>query len=231
MSVLVWLVACNWFTSSETTVRGPVAAASVTERVAVGTTLAERPMSDEQLAALDELFVRTTELVREGKPEAFERATITFVQATLDEDHPKPGERVTVVPAAEGLAPQTMRIREVSEAELFIQLTTTSTDDAAWLAAPAPEGERPEWLGRATLIHPMTAHAKVAPAPESLPEGMAAETVVASVDVSNDGVADIVTSEHCCDDPATAPGEACDSGACIATWVRSADGWRQCEEG
>ncbi|MEM6929686.1 MAG: hypothetical protein AAF602_22290 [Myxococcota bacterium] len=231
--VWVWLTACGWFSSSESEVVPPVVGASiggVAPRQAPAAPPEAVPLTAEQLAQLDELFVRSTELVREGAPGAFERATITFVQATLEESHPGRGEQVTVVPATEGLEPRILKVTEVAEAELFVQLTTTSTADPGWLEAEAPEGARPEMLGRATVLHPVVPDASRGAVPADLPEGLTASTMVAGVDLSDDGVADIVTSEHCCDDVTLAPSDACGE-ACVVTYARTTDGWRVCEEG
>ena len=232
MSV-VWLAlvsGCGWLSSSESELPSPVATASITGRPRTLPRIQAVELTEAQLTTLDDLFVRSTELVREGSPGAFSGATITFVQTGLEAFHPRKGETVTVVPAAGGLAPQVLRVSEIAEAELFVQLTTTSTTDAGWLAAPAPAGARPEMLGRATLLYPVVVEARAGAVPGDLPEGLTPSTIVAAVDISEDGVADIVTSEHCCDDPTLALSDACDGGPCLVTWVRSAKGWRVAED-
>ncbi|MEN0060823.1 MAG: hypothetical protein AAGA48_01675 [Myxococcota bacterium] len=229
MALMMWLVACNWFTS-ESDVPVPVVTASVTNRPERPVPV-QKPLTGAQVEALDELFVRTTELVRDGEPGAYRSATITFVQTTLDEFHPGQGESVTVVPAAPGLVPQTLRVDEVSEAEVFVQLTTTTTADPAWLTASAAQGARPEVIGRATVLHPVRPDATTGQIPSDLPEGLNAGTVVAGVDLSGDGFADVLTSAHCCDDPALPATDHCDGGSCMVTHVRSAAGWRVAEEG
>jgi len=231
--IVVWLTACGWFSASESEVKVPTATASLTgKRPAVAPRVEAKPLTEDQVAVLDQLFVRTTELVRSGEPGAFTSATITFVQTDLEEFHPERGEAVTVVPAVGSLGPRTLEVTEVTEAELFVQLTTTHTTAPDWLAAPAPAGERPEMIGRATLLHPVVEEAAVGEVATDLPEGITAATLVARVDVSGDGVADIVTSEHCCDDPTVLSGDACDGRACVVTWVRTGGetGWRIAEE-
>ncbi len=229
--VWVWLAACGWLFSEESEDPQPaVVGASLGSRPKPPDVPRARPSSERDLAQLDQLFVRSTELVREGEPGAFEGATITFVQANLEEAHPGEGEMLTVVPAVEGLEPRSLKVVEVTEAELFVQMTTSTTDDPAWLAAPAPAGDRPEMLGRATVIHPVVPAAQRGAIPADLPEAIVADTVVAGVDVTGDGFADIVTSEHCCDDVSRVADDACSGGACVATWARTEGGWRVCEE-
>jgi len=231
MVAMLWMgwVGCGWFTSPEPepTV---TATASVTNRAQPVVAGEPEPLTPEQLIELDELFARSTELVREGEPGAFRSATITFVQTHLEEFHPERGESVTVVPVEPSLPPQTLRVTEVVETEQFVQLTTSSTSDPAWLAAKAPEGERPEMIGHATLLHPANPAARAARAPADLPGGISAETLVAGVDVTSDRFADVITSEHCCDDPSLPANEACDGGTCRVTWVRNEGGWRVSDE-
>jgi len=167
-------------------------------------------MTESDLDMLETLFARPTRLVgRQGD------VTVDLVQADLEVDVPDIGEPVSLVPR--GGPGAIVHVDEHTTTPMFVQFTTTSTRALPGVDASL---DAKEVLGHAMVIHPAIDGARSTTELGTSPPPVPPSEITLAVDVTGDGVADVVTNRYRCDlgSPFV--------NSCESTRVRTATGWR-----
>jgi hypothetical protein len=149
---------------------------------------------------------------------------------------PKTGDKVTIVPLDVDIAPFELTITKTQKktqcsgpgGEIWWQVDFESVKDKRFFEQPPLPNRREEYPFDVAVIYPTVEYAQQIKRSElvtnMLPRGIYINTVKAALDLTRDGIPEVLLVEYCCQDPKKSPGE-CDY-MCGKTFQKSKIQWK-----